>query len=113
MQPALKQQLRALLIQQIAELERQAGGQQARSEAAELDQAKVGRLSRMDALQQQAMQDATQARVVNQLQRFRRALKHLDDDDFGLCSDCDEPIASARLMIDPAATLCIGCASAR
>ncbi|MFO7704056.1 MAG: TraR/DksA C4-type zinc finger protein [Halopseudomonas sp.] len=112
MQPALIEELRALLTQQIAELERQAGGQQARSEAVELEQATVGRLSRMDALQQQAMQDATQARVAHQLQRSRQALKHLDHDDFGLCSECDEPIASGRLKVDPAATLCIGCASA-
>lgn len=112
MQPALKDELRALLIKLIGELERQAGGQQARSEAVELDQAKVGRLSRMDALQQQAMQDATQIRVAAQLQRLSLALKRIDEDDYGLCSECDEPIAPGRLKVDPAATHCIACASA-
>lgn len=111
MQPGLKEELRTLLSRQIAGLEQQAGGQQMRSDAVELDQAKVGRLSRMDALQQQAMQDATQARVSMQLQRLRLALSRLDDDDYGLCSECDEPIASGRLRVDPAATYCIVCAS--
>ncbi|PKM29713.1 MAG: molecular chaperone DnaK [Gammaproteobacteria bacterium HGW-Gammaproteobacteria-11] len=111
MQPELKAELRAVLESQIAGLEQQASGQQLRSEAVELDQAKVGRLSRMDALQQQAMQDATQSRVLQQLQRLRHALQRMADEDYGFCRECDEAIAPGRLKIDPAVTLCIKCAA--
>lgn len=77
----------------------------------ELDQSKVGRLSRMDAMQAQAMAKASGQRRGAALLRITAALKRLDDDDFGLCLDCDEPINPKRLEFDPTATLCIDCAS--
>ncbi|PKM31835.1 MAG: molecular chaperone DnaK [Gammaproteobacteria bacterium HGW-Gammaproteobacteria-11] len=113
MEAALKDELRTLLEQRLRALREQTEGQQMRSEAVELDQAKVGRLSRMDALQQQAMQDATQARVRQQQQRLELTLRRLDEDDFGYCVDCGEPIAPGRLRIEPAATRCVQCASSQ
>jgi DnaK suppressor protein len=77
----------------------------------ELDQSKVGRLSRMDALQGQQMALATGRRRDAELQRIDAALKRVDAGDFGWCQKCDEPIAPKRLALDPAATWCIGCAS--
>lgn len=78
----------------------------------ELDQSKVGRLSRMDAMQAQAMAKASSRRREVALQQIIAALKRLDEGDFGLCLKCDEPINPKRLEFDPTATLCIGCASA-
>jgi len=77
----------------------------------ELDQTRVGRLSRMDALQGQAMSKATQQRRQTELQRIATALRRIESGDYGYCLECDEEIAPARLEIDPAATLCINCAS--
>ncbi|SDU18151.1 TraR/DksA family transcriptional regulator [Halopseudomonas salegens] len=111
MDAALKAELRQLLHSRLQAAMQQAEGQSTRSEAVELDQAKVGRLSRMDALQQQAMQDATQARVNVQVQRLQRALQQLDSDDFGDCVECGEAITPGRLRIDPAITLCVDCAA--
>jgi DnaK suppressor protein len=82
-------------------------------EAVELDQTRVGRLSRMDALQAQAMSLETGRRRRQKLLQIAAALKRIDDDDFGYCEDCGEEIASARLDADPTAELCIQCASAR
>jgi DnaK suppressor protein len=76
----------------------------------ELDQTRQGRLSRMDALQQQAMATATQQRNATELARIDAALARIDAGDYGFCLRCDEQIAPARLQIDPAATLCIRCA---
>ncbi|WP_423785695.1 TraR/DksA family transcriptional regulator [Halopseudomonas pelagia] len=45
-------------------------------------------------------------------QRLRQALAHIDDDDYGICIECGEPIARGRLKIDPVASYCIGCATA-
>lgn len=77
----------------------------------ELDQAKVGRLSRMDALQAQAMSQASGRRRDQALKSIQSALARLDNAAFGTCGACDEPIARARLEFDPTATLCIDCAT--
>ncbi|MEM7221075.1 MAG: TraR/DksA C4-type zinc finger protein [Pseudomonadota bacterium] len=101
---------RARLLEQLAELEalRAAGADAAA--AVELDQSKVGRLTRMDAMQQQAMSLATQRRRAAQIAAIRRALARIAANDYGLCLDCDEAIAPARLEFDPAAERCIACA---
>lgn len=78
----------------------------------ELDQTSVGRLSRMDALQGQAMSQEQGRRRQLELQKIAAALRRLDAGDYGNCLACDEPIAIQRLTLDPAATLCISCASA-
>lgn len=79
--------------------------------AVELDQSKVGRLSRMDALQQYAMDSAVEKRRRIDIARINAALKRIDDEDYGYCFKCGEDIPSARLTIDPAATLCRACAT--
>ena len=76
-----------------------------------LDQQSVGRLSRMDALQSQAMAKAQQGRRDILAQRLHAALARLDAGEFGECVDCGEWIAQKRLEFDPAATKCITCAS--
>ena len=77
----------------------------------ELDQAKVGRLSRMDALQGQAMSLALQRRRQLELKLIKSALERIDSGDYGYCADCDEDIVTGRLDLDPAVTLCVACAS--
>ena len=76
----------------------------------ELDQARVGRLSRMDALQGQAMSQEARRRRELELVRISKALKRLELDAYGECLNCGEEIAVGRLEVDPAATLCIRCA---
>ncbi len=77
----------------------------------ELDQSKVGRLSRMDAMQAQAMAKASGQRREAMLRDIEAALKRINDGEYGLCVDCDEPINPKRLEFDPTAIRCIECAS--
>ncbi|WP_170564529.1 TraR/DksA family transcriptional regulator [Ruegeria atlantica] len=77
----------------------------------ELDQQAVGRLSRMDALQNQAMAKAQQANRDIETRRLTAALTRIDDGEFGYCEDCGEGIPVARLNLDPAASKCVSCAS--
>jgi DnaK suppressor protein len=77
----------------------------------ELDQQSVGRLSRMDAMQQQQMADAEARRRKSDIARIDAALKRIEEDEFGWCLTCGEEIAEKRLAIDPMATQCISCAS--
>lgn len=79
----------------------------------ELDQTRVGRLSRMDAMQAQAMSIETGRRRRQKLLQIDAALKRIEADDYGFCQACGEDIAPARLEVDPTVLLCINCASAR
>ena len=79
----------------------------------ELDQQAVGRLSRMDALQVQAMALETSRRRAVELRRIAAALARMDEGDYGYCLECGEEIAARRLELDPAVPLCIGCASGK
>jgi len=81
------------------------------SQVVELDQARVGRLSRMDAMQAQAMSQAAERRREVMLRGIAAALARIDNDDYGMCRSCEEPINRQRLAFDPTATQCIDCAS--
>lgn len=76
-----------------------------------LDQQSVGRLSRMDAMQQQAMANAQQRNRDATLVRIDQALRLLDDGEYGYCLSCGDEIAPKRLEIDPTATHCVACKS--
>ena len=76
----------------------------------ELDQQSVGRLSRMGAMQVQAMAQALEARRQGRLQRIEAAIKRIDSDDYGYCTSCEEDIPLKRLEIDPAMERCVDCA---
>ena len=75
-----------------------------------LDQQSVGRLSRMDAMQRQAMAQATARHRVGRRLRIIAALKRIDEGEFGYCQDCGEDIATGRIAQDPAVSLCLSCA---
>ena len=100
---------RLLRLQQ--ELQDLKGTGEVAASVVELDQTSVGRLSRMDALQGQAMSKETGRRRQLELQKIAGALRRVDSGDYGYCLSCEEPIARERLELDPGATLCIECAN--
>lgn len=93
----------------LASSERSAGSRA----AVELDQTRQGRLSRMDAMQQQEMAKETERRRRIDLQRIESALARIEIGDYGYCVKCDEDIASGRLAFDPAIATCVDCAAGR
>jgi DnaK suppressor protein len=76
----------------------------------ELDQVSVGRLSRMDAMQQQAMAQAAERARRRDLVRIEMAERRIAEGEYGYCTQCGEEIAEKRLEIDPMAERCINCA---
>ncbi len=76
----------------------------------ELDQSRVGRLSRMDALQDQAMALETKRRREIELRRIQAAFERIKSGDYGYCLTCGEEIQPKRLEFDPATPVCIDCA---
>ena len=99
------------LLKLRAELEAVVAIGDASAAVVELDQSKVGRLSRMDAIQAQAMAQASTQRRELMLKKIAATLVRIDNDDYGNCFSCDEPINEKRLDFDPTATLCIECAN--
>lgn len=102
------QQMREELLANTATTDSQAA-------VVELDQSKVGRskvgrLSRMDAMQAQAMAQAAVSRRKQQLRRIEVALQKLKDDEFGFCAVCEKLINPLRLQLDPTVLMCINCA---
>ena len=76
-----------------------------------LDQQSVGRLSRMDALQRQAMAQAAMRRRAARGARIDAALRRIDEGEFGFCQICGDGIAQERLDLDPTVPTCVSCAT--
>lgn len=106
---ALKARLEARATE-LAEAERTSADER---RPVELDQQSVGRLSRMDAMQVQAMSNAQSRRRATELRRIEAALRRWEEGEYGYCAECGEEIAEKRLDLDPATPLCIDCASRR
>ena len=102
-----EQKYRARIDAEIEELRALSSGSKDARAPVELDQQSVGRLSRMDAMQQQAMADETQRRRHVRLAQIDAALARLDDGEYGYCVTCGEEINPDRLALDPAIALCL------
>jgi len=113
MKPADTDMYRKRLIELRDEIHHLSEATEEDHKTVELDQTMVGRLSRMDALQNQAMQIETERRRSVELQRIDSALQRIEDGDFGYCVSCGEAIEVKRLEYDPTVPTCVGCASTK
>ena len=102
--------LKAKLLAERAELRHDHDITAGEREAVALDQTAVGRLSRMDAMQVQAMQLETERRREVELKRIEAALQRMDAGEYGYCASCGEDILPKRLESDPATPVCVDCA---
>jgi len=110
--PAQLAELEADLTRLAAELEADVARGREGTRPVELDSA-IGRVSRIDAIQQQQMAKAAAQRSADRLQRVRGALHRLAEDAYGDCLECDDPIGFRRLKAQPEALLCVDCQSCR
>ena len=104
--------LRSALEERRGELEDQLRIGDDAARPVSLDQQSVGRVSRVDAIQQQQMALAGREQAEQLLRQITQALQRIDDGVFGICLHCEEPIAAARLEAQPHAGLCVDCQSA-
>ena len=104
------EQFRQQLLQIRTDLEQIEQESKDSGDTVELDQTKVGRLSRMDAMQAQQMALESERRRKFQLQKIEAALKRIEEEEYGYCFVCGEDIAIQRLKADPTHTKCINCA---
>lgn len=102
--------LKARLLERLRELDGISAEHRDERAPVELDQTSVGRLSRMDALQGQAMALELERRRAVERVRIRQALQRLEEGEYGVCAACGEDIPPRRLDLDPTAPTCIRCA---
>ncbi len=102
----------AELRQDLATLQGELAEQHQRTAAnagiVDLDQP-IGRLSRMDAMQEQQMAREQLRRLEVRQARVGSALERMDRNEYGWCSSCDEPIPWPRLKVSPEALTCVEC----
>ena len=103
--------LRERLVEELADIERLDAENAAWSAPVELDQQSVGRVSRIDAMQMQAMSQAVQRRRAARRVAIQQALKRMEEGEYGDCKDCGDPIAARRLDVDPTFAACVRCAT--
>lgn len=70
----------------------------------------IGRISRMDAINNKSVNEATLRTAEAKLNKLEMALKKVDDPKFGICIRCGQTIPEGRLMIMPESTKCVNCA---
>lgn len=113
--PDLEQQqideLHGLLLEKQRELETLLASGEDATRPVTLDQQSVGRVSRIDAIQQQQMAIANQQQARQLLKRIELAIQRIEAGEYGACTHCGEPITFARMQAQPFASLCIGCQS--
>lgn len=102
---------RQLLLNQQKELQELKEASRESTRTVTLDQSSIGRLSRMDAMQSQAMAKENSRRREQLLLRIDAALERIEEGEYGYCASCDEEINSRRLDVDPANPFCVDCAS--
>jgi len=112
MMPKSDQHYRELLQARKEEVLALAHSSESDRKPVELDQSKVGRLSRMEAIQVQAMSSALDARRKQEVTRIDSALARIEDGEFGYCLVCGEDIEPERLELDASVPKCAACATA-
>ena len=106
---AQREELRIDLEREVELLQRRIQRSTAAGQPVELDQTAVGRLSRMDALQNQGLAAGAQARAQLELAQVLDALARLEAGTYGLCQTCSRPIPYERLCVMPEARDCQVC----
>lgn len=111
MDDKLLSRFRQQLLQRKESLRKMSDTGEQAAKTVELDQTRQGRLSRMDALQGQAMSIAALNRRQLEIKNIDQAIRRIDNEEFGFCESCGEEIAEKRLEVNPTVTCCIHCAA--
>lgn len=104
-----KLELKKHIEEMISELKTTLEGLKESSKAVALDNP-IGRISRIDAIGTQSINKASYKNAQAKLAKLELALKRIDDEDFGICTECDNEIPFKRLMAMPESTICVNCA---
>ena len=110
MKKALLDDLKKSLETRLDEITEELETAKANSRPVELDQQAVGRVSRIDAIQQQQIHLNSLKNLESQRQLIEAALSRVKTDDYGYCLQCEELIEEKRLIARPESPICLKCA---
>jgi len=105
-----RSKIRSKIIKDIAHISEQITELEAKTQPIEPD-CSLGRLTRVEAMNEKAVNDKILAESRITLKRLQSALNRVDRESFGICIDCEEDIAMGRMMIRPESIRCVTCAS--
>ena len=71
----------------------------------------IGRVSRMDAIQNKSVAEAALRQARKKLDGLLTVQKRLADPDLGVCQACKQPIPVKRLLLMPQSPYCVNCAA--
>lgn len=97
------------LERQLTKLEKSMAVTDEALKTVELDQGAVGRLSRMDSLQNQGIAKGLRERESVRMALIQDALRRLDAGTYGVCTACGNRVAAERLFVFPESGTCARC----
>lgn len=107
--PSEKTRILEQIISQLERVKKSIASLQEQTRPIPLDGA-IGRVTRMDAIQQKSMSEANLRTAEEQLHKLEEAMAKVEDPEFGLCTRCHKPIPVERLLALPGIQRCVHCA---
>ncbi len=101
--------IKVKILQEIDKTERQISQYKQKIKPIAPDNA-IGRISRMDAIINKSVMEASLTQAENRVKKLRQALSNLGSPDFGICIKCGETIPVGRILIMPETLVCVHCA---
>ncbi|VFQ43799.1 TraR/DksA family transcriptional regulator [Desulfoluna butyratoxydans] len=111
MTPRQRRELKTHMENELTQLKEELAATEAHTKPAVTPDSAIGRISRVEAMQSRHIGEASARARKTRIARLEHALDHVDDEDYGLCIACEEPIPLARLRLIPEATHCVACAA--
>ena len=112
MTPEQRKELIKILESELAHLKEEITATEGESKPAVTPDSAIGRISRVEAMQARHIGEASVRARKIRITRLEQTLMIVEDEEYGYCVECEEPIPMARLRLVPEATLCVACASA-
>lgn len=112
MKPQDKTDIKNIIEKQIQEIQQKLPGLKEQTKPISPDNA-IGRLSRMEAISERSVNEATYRKACVRLEKLLATQKRIDDEEYGECLECGEEIALKRLQTLPESTLCMECLNER
>ncbi len=103
------EEIRKKILSEIKKTEKLIGEYKEMTRPVEPDCA-IGRISRMDAINNQAVTQAALRTAEDKLKKLNIVLSNIGDKDFGLCLKCRKPIPLGRILVRPESLYCVNCA---
>ena len=111
MTPQQRRELKSHIESELTQLKEELAATEESSKPAVTPDSAIGRISRVEAMQNRHIGEASARARKARIGRLEHALATIDDEDYGLCVACEEPIPLARLRLIPEATHCVACAA--